>query len=54
MADEEQYSVLYWPKLFYSMLLILAYPTQLYTTIEEKKKRKKERKEKKEYELRNK
>jgi len=46
MADEEQYSVLYWPKLFYSMLLILAYPTQFCTTLEEKKKRKKERKRK--------
>ena len=44
MADEEQYSVLYWPKLFYSMLLILAYPTQFCTTLEEEKKRKKERK----------
>ena len=53
MADEEQYSVLYWPKLFYSMLLILAYPTQFCTTLEGRKK-KKERKEKKEYEERNK
>ena len=47
MADEEQYSVLYWPKLLYSMLLILAYPTQFCTTLEEKEKeRKKERKRK--------
>ena len=45
MADEEQYSVLYWPKLFYSMLLILAYPTQFCTTLEEKKKERKKGKE---------